>query len=393
MVKAQAIVDKEYPKETRKNIKKLDLSNKNLEGFLKLEGFSNLEVLNCSNNLLTDIDFADLNPETLKEIDLKNNKLSARFLTCFSKFVNLKSISIDSSFQGSIEPLKNLVKLNNITIAGTNIDHGLEYLPVSVISIGFDGISSEYGTCTPSLPSICKNLGSQKIFAQLKEYFSLTYYTRDSEIHYDVYTTFYREKDALEAWRIENIFEYRKKKYEKLEQRIKDNYLSLKSRLTNLEKIFEQQIKPLELKKSIPPKIKEKKAEIIKTLHLGWDSNAYRHTEIKEMRNKLSDYKKLEQHLEEARNLIIALDDVKFICREDKKDVYKGAYKHHKTLEEVVGKMSHYYKNSSHEIYYYEIALRECVHGSTFVELAKHIAEIRKLTQILLGRQHKLRIV
>ncbi|RIB04212.1 hypothetical protein C2G38_700830 [Gigaspora rosea] len=162
MAKAQAIVDKEYPKETRKNIKKLDLSNKNLEGFLKLEGFSNLEVLNCSNNLLTDIDFADLNPETIKEIDLKNNKLSARFLTCFSKFVNLKSISIDSSFQGSLEPLKNLVKLNNITIAGTNIDHGLEYLPVSVISIGFDGILPGY------------------------EYFSLTSYT--SEIHYDDYT-------------------------------------------------------------------------------------------------------------------------------------------------------------------------------------------------------------
>ncbi|CAG8808786.1 25106_t:CDS:1, partial [Gigaspora rosea] len=331
MAKAQAIVDKEYPKETRKNIKKLDLSNKNLEGFLKLEGFSNLEVLNCSNNLLTDIDFAGLDPETIKEIDLKNNKLSARFLTCFSKFVNLKSISIDSSFQGSLEPLKNLVKLNNITIAGTNIDHGLEYLPVSVISIGFDGILPGYGT--PSLPSSCKNLGSQKIFMQLKEYFSLTSYT--SEIHYDDYTTFYREKDALEAWRIENILEYRKKKYEKLEQRIKDNYLSLKSRLTNLEKIFEQQIKPLELKKSIPPKIKEKKAEIITTIHLGWDSNAYRHTEIKEMRKKLSDYKNLEQHLDEARNLIIALDDVKkFICREDNKEVYRGAYKHQKTMEE-----------------------------------------------------------
>ncbi|CAG8806017.1 3242_t:CDS:1, partial [Racocetra fulgida] len=56
MVNAQASVDQEYPQETRKEIKHLDISNKNLEGILKVEGFSNLEVLNCSNNLLTDID-------------------------------------------------------------------------------------------------------------------------------------------------------------------------------------------------------------------------------------------------------------------------------------------------------------------------------------------------
>ncbi|CAG8802716.1 15942_t:CDS:1, partial [Racocetra fulgida] len=56
MANAQASVDQEYPQETRKEIKNLDISYKNIEGILKLEGFSNLDVLNCSNNLLTDID-------------------------------------------------------------------------------------------------------------------------------------------------------------------------------------------------------------------------------------------------------------------------------------------------------------------------------------------------
>jgi len=64
---------------------------------LNLSDFVNLENLNCLNNLLTDIDLTSLNPEKMKIIDLSNNNLSERDLTCFSKLVNLERLSLDTS--------------------------------------------------------------------------------------------------------------------------------------------------------------------------------------------------------------------------------------------------------------------------------------------------------
>src|SRR6185369_7730676 len=95
--------------------------------------------LNCSNNLLTDIDLNSVNPEKIKTIYLRNNNFSSRDLTCFSKFTNLKIISVGDNFSGSLEPLKNLIRLSSVTVVGTNIDSGLEYLPESVKSLGFFG--------------------------------------------------------------------------------------------------------------------------------------------------------------------------------------------------------------------------------------------------------------
>ena len=53
MVQAQEWLDENYPKEERSKISELDISNKDLEGYLKLEGFVNLETLNCFDNRLT----------------------------------------------------------------------------------------------------------------------------------------------------------------------------------------------------------------------------------------------------------------------------------------------------------------------------------------------------
>src|SRR6185312_9433846 len=110
MVNAQEYLDQNYPKEERKNIKGLEINDKNLEGHLDLRDFVNLEglkcseneltsidlsnnrkleVINCSNNLLTDIDFSYQDPEKLWGIDIKNNNLSSRDLSCFASFVNL----------------------------------------------------------------------------------------------------------------------------------------------------------------------------------------------------------------------------------------------------------------------------------------------------------------
>ncbi|CAG8495624.1 5204_t:CDS:2 [Gigaspora margarita] len=329
MVNAQARVDQEYPQEIRRRIIILDFSNKNLEGSLILEGFSNLEVLNYN------------------------------------------------SFHGSLEPLKNLTKLNSITIAGTNIDSGLEYLPVSVNTTGF--FDKEWKSFS-SLISSCENFGSQKILKRLEEYILLT-----AVYDFVYHDPQYNEKDVLEAWRIENILEYRQKKKEKL---IKDNFISLKSQLMKLKIIFEQQIKPLEFK-NLTLQIKAKKAEIINILHSGRGSSAYLHMEIKEMRRKISDNKKLEQHLQEARKITIDSEEVKFFCKEDKNEVCKGAYKDLKRLE----KKLNYHIRLEHNLNHYEIALRGFVHGATLAELAKHIAEIQKLTQRLLGRQNQYHIL
>ena len=47
MVNAQEWLDESYPKEERKNIKKLDVSKKGLEGELSFLGFTNLKKLFC----------------------------------------------------------------------------------------------------------------------------------------------------------------------------------------------------------------------------------------------------------------------------------------------------------------------------------------------------------
>lgn len=55
---AQEWLDKNYPREIREEIKYLDISQANLEGLLVLEGFSNLEKLDCSDNDLTGLDMS-----------------------------------------------------------------------------------------------------------------------------------------------------------------------------------------------------------------------------------------------------------------------------------------------------------------------------------------------
>ena len=50
MVNAREWLDKNYPKKERNEVKKLDISNRRheLTGSLNLEGFDNLEELDCS---------------------------------------------------------------------------------------------------------------------------------------------------------------------------------------------------------------------------------------------------------------------------------------------------------------------------------------------------------
>ncbi|KLL04558.1 MAG: hypothetical protein MRERV_18c015 [Mycoplasmataceae bacterium RV_VA103A] len=167
---AQEWLDKNYPKENRKEVTELNIREKNLEGHLDLKDFTNLKKLNCYNNQLTSIDikglnqleylsccdnylnkldYSALNPDKLTYLNITDNNLPEKDLSVFSEFVNLELLWIGGSnkdhfskgiynkFYGSLEPLKGLTKLKNLYIANTDINSGYEYLPISIEEIGF----------------------------------------------------------------------------------------------------------------------------------------------------------------------------------------------------------------------------------------------------------------
>src|SRR5437763_14108618 len=124
MVNAQEYLDQNCPKEERINIQGLKIKNENLEGHLDLSDFINLkgldcskneltsinlsnnrklEIINCSNNLLTDIDFSYQDPEKVWKINIKNNNLSSRNLSCFASFINLEKLLLGTDDEEKLE--------------------------------------------------------------------------------------------------------------------------------------------------------------------------------------------------------------------------------------------------------------------------------------------------
>ncbi|KLL02903.1 MAG: hypothetical protein MRECE_38c014 [Mycoplasmataceae bacterium CE_OT135] len=164
-------LDWKYPPETRKEIKELDIRQKDLTGPLNLNDFVNLEKLNCASNSylwkqpLYDgcFNYLDIsNCEKLIELDCSANlqlsnlilpkkgknliKISTSCHYCsgasnslddlsiFSHLENLEKLDLHYNllFVGSLEPLKNLTKLKWLNIEYTNLDSGIEYLPDSL---------------------------------------------------------------------------------------------------------------------------------------------------------------------------------------------------------------------------------------------------------------------
>src|SRR5688500_12065095 len=115
MVNAQEWLDREYPKEKRGNVIKLDIESKDLKGELDLRDFFNLRKLNCSNNKLTNLnlnglrilrvinchnnyltslDYSSLkNPKELTILNVIDNNFSAQDLFNFNRFVNLRILA------------------------------------------------------------------------------------------------------------------------------------------------------------------------------------------------------------------------------------------------------------------------------------------------------------
>jgi hypothetical protein len=170
---AQEWLDKEYPIKKRNEIHFLAIDGKNLEGELEIRDFSNLEMIECFKNKLTNLKIIncpkvnhlniscnslksleflnDLDAEKLIFLSIHTNNFLKSDLTPFSKFINLEELYLDNydkdlfeeskynRFYGSLEPLKNLKNLRLLNISGTDIDSGLEYLADSVSKIGCDG--------------------------------------------------------------------------------------------------------------------------------------------------------------------------------------------------------------------------------------------------------------
>ncbi|CAI2187226.1 8988_t:CDS:2 [Funneliformis geosporum] len=158
----------------------LYIGNKKLEGSLKLERFTNLrelvcshnqlsrlevsncpnlkvikcidnqitelvikncprvKELRCANNFLTDLDLSQ-NPE-LEILNIGSNNFLEQDLSFLGHLTNLKTLMLGNSdqeriekgiynrFIGSLDNLKNMNELDELGIANTDIDSGLEYL-------------------------------------------------------------------------------------------------------------------------------------------------------------------------------------------------------------------------------------------------------------------------
>ncbi|CAG8623922.1 8344_t:CDS:2 [Ambispora leptoticha] len=104
-----------------------------------------LGLLICINNNLTSIDFLENlpNPKLMKILNIYNNNIQPTDIEIFSKFSNLTCLKIGTEkgafqngkhnkFYGSLKSYQNLTKLERICIEATDVDSGLEHLPMSL---------------------------------------------------------------------------------------------------------------------------------------------------------------------------------------------------------------------------------------------------------------------
>jgi len=100
---------------------------------LQFNNCPSITALYSSRNNLSEINFSSLDSEKVKVISITGNNLIGGDLSVFSRFINLEELRLgNTSFFGSLEPLKSCLKLKELYIEATNIDRGLEYLPNSL---------------------------------------------------------------------------------------------------------------------------------------------------------------------------------------------------------------------------------------------------------------------
>jgi len=94
----------------RRIIYELDIGNQDLEGMLRLKGFTNLKKLNCSNNKLTKLNLSDC--PNLVELNISNNEFSdLEFLKSVPK---LEILSVTNNQKLFSQGLRNLTPLEDL---------------------------------------------------------------------------------------------------------------------------------------------------------------------------------------------------------------------------------------------------------------------------------------
>ncbi|RIA85607.1 hypothetical protein C1645_741451 [Glomus cerebriforme] len=116
MVNAQIWLDANYPKEARASITELDISNKNLEGSLDFEGFTNVRKLDFSFNKITQPYFSSY-MSYLEELNVSYNQLSGQYvmanIPAFLKKFDFSHNNI-SSYTINFPSLTHLNASNNV---------------------------------------------------------------------------------------------------------------------------------------------------------------------------------------------------------------------------------------------------------------------------------------
>ncbi|WNE40864.1 MAG: hypothetical protein mread185_000321 [Mycoplasmataceae bacterium] len=142
---AQGWLDVFYPKEEREStVHRLNISQENLTGSLKISDFPNLTILNCSLNQITKLTIT--NCPKLETLYCHSNQLSdLNFLMNLNKeslvnlHVNDNKINVDLSKLNGFNQLKHLDVLNTNVISIKN----LENLPKSLETIVCNGLLAQ----------------------------------------------------------------------------------------------------------------------------------------------------------------------------------------------------------------------------------------------------------
>ncbi|RHZ35712.1 hypothetical protein [endosymbiont GvMRE of Glomus versiforme] len=193
----------------------------------------NIAYFNAGNNLLTNTKFLNnLGSEKLNHLSIHSNNFEKQGLGFASKFTNLEELYIDNSneekfdqkicnrFYGSLEPLQSLKKLQWLGLAKTDIDSGLEYLPISIKKIGCkkDWSPSDNSGCA----KICRELEKAAQIEGVTE--RLIQEEKNEPLSARGKATWYRLAPWRQAWNLLGEEEFRKQISQQSAQAWLDKY-------------------------------------------------------------------------------------------------------------------------------------------------------------------------
>ena len=131
---------------------------------INLSGCRELKWLELNRNNLTSVDFLNTLPNirNLERLYIHSNDIQPTDISIFSKFTNIKVLKIGTTeyhlkqgkrnkFYGSLKSWQNLTKLEYSCIEATDVDSGLEYLPLNLVKLNKKELGYRYKhlECSP----------------------------------------------------------------------------------------------------------------------------------------------------------------------------------------------------------------------------------------------------